>query len=216
MFTAKYNTIEDFAENFTKGSFGLYAVTYTPVKVNVNPRDKDRSEVTSDEKNKYTDRVMKLTVYRNACTGIDYYNAVKGECEREGITFNDNEFEVAFPKKETYTETISTSLKNIVLQKKDSTQCYLRLLCGRKPTKVKSFTFLDGQLATEEEIADINRYIAPHKESAKQEALSMQNIIGVRNVKLENVLFLGQGSKYWENPNYESVITHESLWQMFQ
>ena len=31
-----------------------------------------------------------------------------------------------------------------------------------------------------------------------------------------NVLFLGQGSKYWENPNYESVITHESLWQMFQ
>ena len=216
MFTAKYNTIEDFAENFTKGSFGLYAVTYTPVKVNVNPRDKDRSEVTSDEKNKYTDRVMKLTVYRNACTGIDYYNAVKGECEREGITFNDNEFEVAFPKKETYTETISTSLKNIVLQKKDSTQRYLRLLCDRKPTKVKSFTFLDGQLATEEEIADINRYIAPHKESAKHEALSMQNIIGVRNVKLENVLFLGQGSKYWENPNYESVITHESLWQMFQ
>lgn len=216
MFTTKYNTIEDFAENFTKGSFGLYAVTYTPVKVNVNPRDKDRSEVTSDEKNKYTDRVMKLTVYRNACTGIDYYNAVKGECEREGIIFNDNEFEVAFPKKETYTETISTSLKNIVLQKKDSTQRYLRLLCGRKPTKVKSFTFLDGQLATEEEIADINRYIAPHKESAKQEALSMQNIIGVRNVKLENVLFLGQGSKYWENPNYESVITHESLWQMFQ
>lgn len=216
MFTIKYSTIEEFAENFTKGSFGLYAVTYTPVKVNVNPRDKDRSEVTSDEKNKYTDRVMKLTVYRNACTGIDYYNAVKGECEREGITFNDNEFEVAFPKKETYTETISTSLKNIVLQKKDSPQRYLRLLCGRKPTKVKSFLFLDRKLATEEEIADINRYIAPHKESAKQEALSMQNIIGVRNVKLENVLFLGQGSKYWENPNYESVITHESLWQMFQ
>lgn len=216
MFTIKYSTIEEFAENFTKGSFGLYAVTYTPVKVNVNPRDKDRSEVTSDEKNKYTDRVMKLTVYRNACTGIDYYNAVKGECEREGITFNDNEFEVAFPKKETYTETISTSLKNIVLQKKDSPQRYLRLLCGRKPTKVKSFTFLDGKLAIEEEIADINRYIAPHKESAKQEALSMQNIIGVRNVQLKNVLFLGQGSKYWENPNYESVITHESLWQMFQ
>lgn len=216
MFTIKYSTIEEFAENFTKGSFGLYAVTYTPVKVNVNPRDKDRSEVTSDEKNKYTDRVMKLTVYRNACTGIDYYNAVKGECEREGITFNDNEFEVAFPKKETYTETISTSLKNIVLQKKDSPQRYLRLLCGRKPTKVKSFLFLDRKLATEEEIADINRYIAPHKESAKQEALSMQNIIGVRNIKLENVLFLGQGSKYWENPNYESVITHESLWQMFQ
>ena len=52
---------------------------------------------------------------------------------------------------------------------------------------------------------DILRYIPPKKESAKQEALGITNIVEVKQPKIENVVFLAQGDNIYINPRFGAI-----------
>ena len=211
MYSNQIPTIEDFGRRIKRGTFGLYAALHTEQKMNKYPNGTKPSERCKELENPYIGKVFNLSIYQNACTGVNYYNVVKSECEREGIHFTDAEFAVAFPKEETYCESVDDSLANIIMEKSDSEQRYLRLYKGRKPTKVVNFTlYEDGASVSivEEGSAlmnDIKRYITPSKPSAKQEALGIKNIVSVKQPKIENVVFLAQSDDIYINPRFGVV-----------
>lgn len=208
MYNKQIATIEDFGARIKRGSFGLYAALFTEQKMNKYPNGTKAGERKNTPENPHLGKVYNLSIYQNACTGVNYYNVVKAECEREGIHFTDAEFAVAFPKEGTYCESVNDTLANIIMQKDDSEQRYLRLYKGRKPTKVVYYTiYKDGDKITlvdenSELMKDIKRYITPSKPSAKQEALGIKNIVAVKQPKVENVVFLAQTNDIWINPRF--------------
>ena len=208
MYNKQFATIEDFGARIKRGTFGLYAALFTEQKMNKYPNGTKAGERKNTPENPHLGKVFNLSIYQNACTGVNYYNVVKAECEREGIHFTDAEFAVAFPKEETYCESVNDTLANIIMQKDDSEQRYLRLYKGRKPTKVVYYTiYKDGDKITlveedSELMKDIKRYIAPSKPSAKQEALGIKNVVAVKQPKVENVVFLAQTNDIWINPRF--------------
>ena len=207
MYNNQIPTIEDFAKRIKKGTFGLYAALFTEQKMNKYPNGTPRSAYKTTEPNPYIGKVFNLSIYQNACTGVNYYNVVKSECEREGIHFTDAEFAVAFPKEKTYCDSVD-DLENIIMQKDDSEQRYLRLYKGRKPTKVVYYTiYKDGDsvvLVDKDSVLmkDISCYITPSKPSAKQEALGIKNVVDVKQPKVENVVFLAQSNDIYINPRF--------------
>ena len=208
MYNKQIATIEDFGARIKRGTFGLYAALFTEQKMNKYPNGTKAGERKNTPENPHLGKVFNLSIYQNACTGVNYYNVVKAECEREGIHFTDAEFAVAFPKEETYCESVDDTLANIIMQKDDSEQRYLRLYKGRKPTKVVYYTiYKDGDKITlveedSELMKDIKRYITPSKPSAKQEALGIKNVVAVKQPKVENVVFLAQSDDIWINPRF--------------
>jgi hypothetical protein len=208
MYNKQIATIEDFGARIKRGTFGLYAALFTEQKMNKYPTGTKAGERKNTPENPHLGKVFNLSIYQNACTGVNYYNVVKAECEREGIHFTDAEFAVAFPKEATYCESVDDTLANIIMQKDDSEQRYLRLYKGRKPTKVVYYTiYKDGDKITlvdenSELMKDIKRYITPSKPSAKQEALGIKNIVAVKQPKVENVVFLAQTNDIWINPRF--------------
>jgi hypothetical protein len=211
MYKNQVNTIEDFGKRIKRGTFGLYAALLTEKKMNKYPNGTLRKDYKTTPENPYVGKVFNLSIYQNAATGMNYYNIVKAECEREGIHFSDAEFAVAFPKEGTYCDSVDDSLANIIMEHNDTNQRYLRLYKGRKPTKVVYFTiYKDGDniYLVEEGSAlmkDIKRYITPSKPSAKQEALGIKNVVSVKQPKVENVVFLAQGEDIWINPRFSFV-----------
>jgi hypothetical protein len=208
MYNKQIATIEDFGARIKRGTFGLYAALFTEQKMNKYPNGTKAGERKNTPENPHLGKVFNLSIYQNACTGVNYYNVVKAECEREGIHFTDAEFAVAFPKEETYCESVDDTLANIIMQKDDSEQRYLRLYKGRKPTKVVYYTiYKDGDKITlveenSELMKDIKRYITPSKPSAKQEVLGIKNVVAVKQPKVENVVFLAQSDDIWINPRF--------------
>ena len=208
MYNKQIATIEDFGARIKRGTFGLYAALFTEQKMNKYPNGTKAGERKNTPENPHLGKVFNLSIYQNACTGVNYYNVVKAECEREGIHFTDAEFAVAFPKEETYCESVNDTLANIIMEKDDSEQRYLRLYKGRKPTKVVYYTiYKDGDKITlveenSELMKDIKRYITPSKPSAKQEALGIKNVVAVKQPKVENVVFLAQSDDIWINPRF--------------
>lgn len=208
MYNKQIATIEDFGARIKRGTFGLYAALFTEQKMNKYPNGTKVGERKNTPENPHLGKVFNLSIYQNACTGVNYYNVVKAECEREGIHFTDAEFAVAFPKEATYCESVDDTLANIIMQKDDSEQRYLRLYKGRKPTKVVYYTiYKDGDKITlveenSELMKDIKRYITPSKPSAKQEILGIKNVVAVKQPKVENVVFLAQSDDIWINPRF--------------
>jgi hypothetical protein len=208
MYKNQISDIKNFARGIKRGTFGLYAATFTEKKMNKYPNGTKAGERKNTPENPHLGKVFNLSIYQNACTVVNYYNVVKAECEREGIHFTDAEFAVAFPKEETYCESVDDTLANIIMQKDDSEQRYLRLYKGRKPTKVVYYTiYKDGDKITlveenSELMKDIKRYITPSKPSAKQEALGIKNVVAVKQPKVENVVFLAQSDDIWINPRF--------------
>lgn len=211
MYNNQISTIEDFAKRINRGTFGLYCALLTEKKMNKYPNGTLRSAYKTTPENPYLGKVFSLSVYQNAATGLNYYNIVKAECEREGIHFTDAEFAVAFPKEKTYCDSVSDELANIIMQKDDSEQRYLRLYNGRRPTKVVYYTIYQNnggmELVAEgsELMNDILRYVPASKPSAKQEALGISNIVGVKQPKVENVVFLAQSEDIYINPRFGVV-----------
>lgn len=200
MVTKYYNEIEDFAKAIKKGTFGLYCATYTPMQLNKYPNDKERNQALMDnEYNKYEGRVSAITVYQNACTGVNFYNCVQSECKRENIIFSDKEFQEAFSTQKSYCESVSKELDDIIMKHVEKEQKYLRLYLGRKPTKYHKIILLDGHVATDEELRDIKRFMRKKTEYKKQTSIGIKNIIIPLNVKIENVIFIAQGEKAWKN-----------------
>jgi hypothetical protein len=207
MYNNQISDIKDFARGIKRGTFGLYAATFTEKKMNKYPNGTTPAMRKTTQENPYLGKVFTLAVYQNAATGLNYYNIVKSECKREGINFTDEEFSIAFPKQSTYCEATEDALSNIILKHNESEQEYLRLYNGRKPTKVKYYTIYNYSIVEEgsELMNDILRYIPPKKESAKQEALGITNIVEVKQPKIENVVFLAQGDNIYINPRFGAI-----------
>ena len=219
MYSNQIKTIDDFARRIKRGTFGLYAATFTPKKMNKYPNGTTPSQRKSTPENPYLDKVFTLSVYQNACTGVNYYNIVKAECKREGINFTDEEFAAAFPKEETYCRATESVLENIILTHNEKNQSYLRLYKGRKPTRVVHFTIYNYQIVPEgsELMNDILRYVPSKKESVKQTSLGIENIVEVKQPKIENVVFLAQGDDIYINPRFGtmSMFNLENINKMF-
>lgn len=207
MYNNQITDIKDFARQIKRGTFGLYAATFTEKKMNKFPNGTTPAQRKTTPENPYLGKVFTLAVYQNAATGLNYYNIVKSECKREGINFSDAEFAIAFPKQETYCEATEDSLANIILRHNDKEQEYLRLYNGRKPTKVVYYTIYNYAIVPEDSelMADILRYVPAKKESAKQVALGITNIVEVKQPKLENVVFLAQGEDIYINPRFGAI-----------
>jgi len=204
MYKNQISDIKDFARGIKRGTFGLYAATFTEKKMNKFPNGTTPSQRKTTPENPYLGKVFTLAVYQNAATGLNYYNIVKSECAREGIPFTDEEFAVAFPKQGTYCEATEDALANIILKHNDNGQEYLRLYNGRKPTKVVYYTIYNYSIVPEgsELMNDILRYVPSKKESAKQLALGITNIVEVKQPKIENVVFLAQSEDIYINPRF--------------
>ena len=207
MYNNQISDIKDFARNIKRGTFGLYAATFTEKKMNKFPNGTTPAQRKTTPENPYLGKVFTLAVYQNAATGLNYYNIVKSECKREGINFSDAEFAIAFPKQETYCEATEDALANIVLRHNEKEQEYLRLYNGRKPTKVVYYTIYNYAIVPEDSelMQDILRYVPSKKESAKQVALGITNIVEVKQPKLENVVFLAQGEDIYINPRFGTM-----------
>lgn len=199
----KFSSVNDFANVLKKGTFGLYVVTHTEVKMNKFPKDLGRKGAA----NPYMGRAFWRTYYQNAASGCNYYTIVRNECKREGIAFSDDEFKSVFPYEEC---SCGTSDDNTIYTK--GAQQYLRLYKGRKPTQIVHVLECDGRVVAKGSALydDIMRYV-PTKgsESAKQEALGIKNLVGVRSPKIENVVFMGQGDKCYQNPNFPTIDIEE-------
>ena len=195
-----FTDISDFANEYTKGTFGLYAGTITEPKMNKYPKGTPRSEYKNTPANPYMGVLKKHTFWKNAACGKSYYAIVKAECEREGIEFTDEEFKAAFPREKTYCD----SEDNIIFTHEDGIRQYIRLYAGQRPTKSVSFYFLNGKLVPKgsETMQDIKRYMSEDSGSAKQEALGIKNIVRPHNYSLANLVFLSQGSRIYINPDY--------------
>lgn len=204
MYKNQISDIKDFARGIKRGTFGLYAATFTEKKMNKYPNGTTPTQRKTTPENPYLGKVFTLAVYQNAATGLNYYNIVKSECEREGIPFTDEEFAIAFPKQGTYCEATEDALANIIMKHNDNDQEYLRLYNGRKPTKVVYYTIYNYSIVPEgsELMNDILRYVPSKKESAKQLALGITNIVEVKQPKIENVVFLAQSEDIYINPRF--------------
>lgn len=207
MYNNQISDIKDFARHIKRGTFGLYAATFTEKEMNKFPNGTTPAQRKTTPENPYLGKVFTLAVYQNAATGLNYYNIVKSECKREGINFSDAEFAIAFPKQETYCEATEDALANIVLRHNEKEQEYLRLYNGRNPTKVVYYTIYDYAIVPEDSelMQDILRYVPAKKESAKQVALGITNIVEVKQPKLENVVFLAQGEDIYINPRFGTM-----------
>ena len=201
MYNKQIATIEDFGARIKRGTFGLYAALFTEQKMNKYPNGTKAGERKNTPENPHLGKVFNLSIYQNACTGVNYYNVVKAECEREGIKFTDDEFAAAFPKEGTYCESADDDkLRNIIMENSSNGQRYLRLYDGRKPTRIMYLTIVDGEVCTDAKVlADIARYTPDYSGSKKQESLGIANLVGVKQPKVENVLFMRQGDKMWCN-----------------
>lgn len=219
MYNNQIADIKDFARKIKRGTFGMYAATFTEKKMNKFPNGTTPAQRKVTPENPYLGKVFTLSVYQNACTGVNYYNVVKAECKREGIDFTDEEFAIAFPKEGTYCEATEDALANIILKHNERDQEYLRLYKGRKPTKVVYFTIYNYSIVPEDSelMADILRYVPAKKESAKQEALGIANIVEVKQPKIENVVFLAQGDDIYINPRFgvKPMFNLENINKMF-
>lgn len=204
MYRNQIYDIKAFARGIKRGTFGLYAATFTEKKMNKYPNGTTPAQRKTTPENPYLGKVFTLAVYQNAATGLNYYNIVKSECAREGIPFTDEEFAIAFPKQGTYCEATEDALANIILKHNDNDQEYLRLYNGRKPTKVVYYTIYNYSIVPEgsELMNDILRYVPSKKESAKQSALGITNIVEVKQPKIENVVFLAQSEDIYINPRF--------------
>lgn len=207
MYSNQIPSINEFARGIKRGTFGLYAATLTELRMNKYPNGTTPAQRKTTPENPYLGKVFTLSVYQNAATGLNYYNIVKSECAREGINFTDEEFSTAFPKQETYCDSVEDELANIIMKHNDTEQQYLRLYKGRKPTKTVYFTIYNYSIVPEDSalMADIKQYVSPKKASAKQEALGITNIVEVKQPKVENVVFLAQGDNIYINPRFGSV-----------
>lgn len=207
MYSNQIPSINEFARGIKRGTFGLYAATLTELRMNKYPNGTTPAQRKTTPENPYLGKVFTLSVYQNAATGLNYYNIVKSECAREGINFTDEEFSTAFPRQETYCDSVEDELANIIMKHNDTEQQYLRLYKGRKPTKTVYFTIYNYSIVPEDSalMADIKQYVSPKKASAKQEALGITNIVEVKQPKVENVVFLAQGDNIYINPRFGSV-----------
>lgn len=175
----KFNTIQEFVKNVSRGTFGITVTTVTEPKM-------------KKTNNPYYGRVKKLTILTNVALGYDYENTANNRLERNGLTPC---FKAQKSNGKTWEE-----YPYILKSDKDASVKYLRCTM-RQNTKVENHYILDGIfIKNEKTISEIKSFIQASGTSKKQAecGLDDENQVIVRDFKLENIIALKQGEKYFQ------------------
>ena len=142
--------------------------------------------------NPFIGRVTKVTRYSNVALGRDYYNTIGNKLDKLDLAKCEVEHEK--PKGMTWLD-----YPYFLVSDKDDTQIYLRLTLN-KNTHIVSEYYLDGVLATDDEVALIKTFIQSSGSSAKQTALGIDDDEQVKpfSPKVEGIKCLWQGDKKFE------------------
>lgn len=133
--------------------------------------------------NPYYGRVKKLTTVSNARLGVSYVNCVNGKLERSGQTPD-------------YQAGKSTTdfVNDFIQVNKDGTKYYLKVGINSRTT-IDSVYYLDGRIATDQEVADIKNYLKKSAPSQRQVAAGLDADDVYRHItpNVENILHIWQG-----------------------
>lgn len=135
--------------------------------------------------NPYYGRVKKLTTISNARLGVSYVNCVNGKLERSGQT---PDYQAGKSTTDFVNEFIQVS--------KDGTKNYLKIGINSRTT-IDSVYYLDGHIATDQEVADIKNYLKKSAPSQRQMAAGIDEDDVYRHItpNVENILHIWQGGE---------------------
>lgn len=160
-----FNSVKD-----RKGQMGI-CVTYL-VDASMNKTN-----------NPYYGRVKKLTTISNARLGVSYTNCVNGKLERMGEQPN-------------YQAGKSTTdfVNDFIQVSKDGTKYYLKVGINSRTT-TDSVYYLDGRIATDQEMADIKNHLKKSAPSQRQIAAGIDADEVYRHItpNVENIIHIWQG-----------------------
>ena len=175
------NLVKNIANN---GMFGdTIVVMTTPTwcgKTLENPyviAHKDGKKIVIDR-----ERVTKVTTYKNILLGGNYTNIVKHHLEKSGADATEWSTQKSYLNPYLY--------PYLFTSKNDDKQYYLRATIRNKTTKIESIFFLDGKLATKEEVEDIKQYLKPTYQKQKQLECGMaeEEQVFPLNIKLQSIM----------------------------
>lgn len=173
-----FNSVADFCNNISKGTFGIAMIAITEPKMNKRG-------------NPFYSRLHKATYMSNVALGYDYEKSVNARLGREGLA---TDFVAEKPKGKNW-----DNYPFILQSDKDSSVKYLR--CTMRPnTFSKSVYILDGVVVTDENVlAEIKSWITTSSYSIKQAEFGLEDEkqVVVRDYKLDSIIALTQGEKVY-------------------
>lgn len=186
---AKFNTISDFANKISKGTFGIVLFTSTiPTMRKTN--------------NPYFGRVIKLSYRTNVALGWGYEQTINGRLENNGL---EGDFIAEKPKGKTWVE-----YPFILASDKDSNINYLRTYT-RRNTTTKSVYVLDGNIVTDTAVIDDIKSFIPSKSTSKKQAdfgLAEEDKVNLCDYTTDNILYIAQGTDYYaKSEDYATLLT---------
>ena len=189
-----FNSISEFTNNVSRGTFGITLIAVTEPKMNKRG-------------NPFYGRVKKATYMSNVALGDDYENTINARLERKGEEGN---YQAEKPKGKSWLE-----YPYILQSDKDENVKYLR--CTIRPnTATKTLFILDGEIVTDADtIIAIKDWMPKSAPCAKQteSGLSDEEQVIVRDYKLDGILCLTQGEKVF---NRIGLIDAISLRKVFE
>ena len=175
----------DFCQkSLIRGHFGFVVVLGTTPAMN----KKDRL---TKQPNPYLGRVEKRTTYSNVLLGSDYSTIVES---RARMTADNPKDVGAYDAEKSRFGAWIDPEKGKFLRQKNG-QTYLQFLYRRNTTN-KPIWFIDGREATQQEIADIKRFLTASNPTCKKQiefGVDADNVVHVRCPKLESVRLISWG-----------------------
>lgn len=169
------NEMQTIQDNTKKGIFGVEVITTTIPTMN-------------KKGNSYFGRVTKTTIYRNAVLGVSYEEAVNNRVEKVS---GERNFVAAAPSgKKWYNPFFYVSLK-------DENVFYLRIGM-RKNTTTESTYFVDGNIATPEQVEEIKGWLTNKSFTSQKQAgfgLTDENQYHFVSPLFDNVRRISVGAK---------------------
>lgn len=133
--------------------------------------------------NPYYGRVKKLTTISNARLGVSYVNCVNGKLERMGETPN---YQAG--------KSVTDYVNDFIQESKDGTKQYLKIGINSRTT-TDSVLYLDGHIATDQEVAAIKPYLKKSAPSQRQMDAGIDPDDVYRHItpNVDNILHIWQG-----------------------
>lgn len=189
-----FNSVSEFTNNVSRGTFGVTLIAVTEPKMNKRG-------------NPFYGRVQKATYMSHVALGYGYENVINARLERKGEEGN---YQAEKPKGKSWLE-----YPYILQSDKDESVKYLR--CTMRPsTATKTLYILDGEIVTDAEtIIAIKGWLPKSAPCVKQteSGLSEEEQVIVRDYKLDNILCLTQGEKIF---NRIGVLSPQTLRKVFE
>lgn len=138
--------------------------------------------------NPFVGRVKKVTTYTDAVLGVDYQNAVNNRLARKGFESN---YQSEAPKGKKH-------YNNFFYQSLDNETFYLKIGLYSN-TIIESQFFIDGQLATAEQLAELKTFLQSKSHFCQKQAdyglNNEQEQYSIVTPKASNILSIYQGNK---------------------